>query len=89
MEGDVETIRALLKGETGEGCKTAGALLSVGKEEITLVLLILGESLVLFVATVEVREGETGSFFLMLVKCVGEAVTVLSILGDELEELVW
>lgn len=75
MEGEVETIRALLKGDMGKGCKTAEALaLSEGGEEIALVLfMMLGETLVLFVSTL-----------LMLVKCVGEAVTVSLILGGEL-----
>ncbi len=69
MEGDVETIRALLKGETGKGCKTVEALLlsEVG-EEVTLVLFRMpGETLVLFAGTVEGGEREEGFVLLMLV----------------------
>lgn len=87
MEGDVETIRALVKGETGKGCITAEVLLSVGEEEETRVLFVLGETLVLLVGTMDGGEREEGLAFLMLVKCVGEAVTVLLILGDVLEGL--
>lgn len=54
MGGDVDTIRALVKGETGRGCK--GAFLAAGNEEGTLVVFMLGEMLVLCVGTVE--EGE-------------------------------
>lgn len=89
MEGDVETIRALLKGETGKGCKTAEALLlSEGGEEVTLMLFTMpSETLVLFAGTVEGGVREEGFVLLMLVRCVGEAVTVLWILGRELVEL--
>ena len=59
MEGDVETIRALLKGETGNGCKAAEALLlseeeeEEEEEEVTLGLFAIpGETLVLVVGTV-------------------------------------
>lgn len=62
----METIRALLKGEGGEGWRTAETLLSDGEkeEEETLLLFTAGESLVLFVGTVENGEGEEG--FLVL-----------------------
>lgn len=54
MEGEVETIRALVKGETGKGCKTAEALLLSDGGEVTLVLFTMpGATLVLFVGTVE------------------------------------
>lgn len=73
LEGDVETIRALLKGETGEGCKAAEAVYFFeGGGEITFVLFTMpGETLVLFVGIVE--DGERGESFvlLMLLKCVG------------------
>lgn len=67
MEADVETIRALLKGEIGEGCRTADALLlSVGEEEVTLVLFtVLDEALVLFVGPV--GGGERGEGFVLLI----------------------
>lgn len=83
MEGDVETIRALLKGERGEGCKTAEALLlSVEEEEVTLALFtMLGETLVLFVGPVGGGERGEGFVLLMVVKCVGEAVIISLILG--------
>lgn len=86
MEGDVETIRALVKGETGKGCKTAEGLLSVGDDDVTLVLFVVGDTLVLFVGTVDSGEREEGFVLLLLVRCVGEAETVVLILGDELEE---
>lgn len=88
MEGDVETIRALLKGETGNGFKAAeDPLLSEGEEEVALVLFTIpGETLVLFV-----EGGVRGEGFalLMLVKCVGEVVTGLLIVESELVELGW
>lgn len=87
MGGDVETIRALLKGETGKGCKTAEPLLlSEGGEEGTLVLFTMpGKTLVLFEGNVEGGEKEEGFALLMLVgECVGEVVTTLLILGGEL-----
>lgn len=91
MEGDVETIWALLKGETGEGCSTAEALLlSEGEEEVTLVLFRMpGETLVLFVGPVEAGERGEGFVLLMLVECIGEAVMILLIKGGELVELGW
>lgn len=91
MEGDVETMRALLKGEMGKGCKTAEALLlSEGKEEVAVVLFIMtGETLVLFVGLVEGGGKEEGFCLLMLTKCEGGAVTVLLILAGELVELCW
>lgn len=87
----METIRALLKGETGKECKTAEALLlSEGGEEVTFVLFtMLGKTLVLFAGTVEGWEREESFVVLKLVKCVGEAVKVLLILGCELVELRW
>lgn len=89
MEGEVETIRALLKGETGIECKTAEALfLSEGEEETALVLFTIGvDNPVLFAGNVE-GEGREESFVLLkLVKCVEEAVTALLILGGELVEV--
>lgn len=82
MEGDTATIRALLKGETGKA--TEALLLSEGEEKVTLVLFkMLGETLVLFVGTVDGWKRKESFVLLMLVKCVGEAVTALLILGSE------
>ncbi len=76
----MDTIRALLKGETGEGCRTADTLL-LSEEEVALVLFTKpGETLVLFVTG-----GGRGEGFVLLM-CAGEAVTVLLILGGELVE---
>lgn len=75
-----------MKGETGDGCKAAEALLSVETEEVILVLFMLGETLELSVGRVDGGEREERCVFLMLVKCVGDAVAVLLIFGDELEE---
>lgn len=82
----MEMIRALLKGETGEGCSTAEALLlSEGEEEVTLVLFTMpGETLVLVVFPVEAGERLV---LWMLVECVGEALAILLIKGGELVEL--
>lgn len=87
----METIWALLKGETGEGCKAAEALiLSEEEEEVIIVLFTMpGDTLVLFAGTVEGGEREESFVLLALVKYVGEAVSVLLILGDELGELGW
>lgn len=74
----------MLKGERSKGFKTVEALLSVG--EATLVLVILGETLFLFIDPVEGGEREEEFVFLTLVKCVWEAVTVLLNLGDEFED---
>lgn len=73
------------------GCKTAEALpLSEGLEEVTLVLFTMpGETLVLFVGTGEVGERGEGFVLVIFVKCVGETVTVLLILGEELTEWGW
>lgn len=61
----METIRALVKGETGKGRKTVAFLFSDGKEEALFVLFtLLSELFVLFVG-------------LMLGRCPGETVTVL------------
>lgn len=91
MEGDVETIWALLKGDIGMECKTVEALpLSEGKEEVALVLFIMtDETLVIFVDPVEDGEKEEGFSLLMLAKCVGGAATILLILAGELVELRW
>lgn len=88
-EGDVETMRALLKGDIGMGFKTVEALLlSDGKIEVTLVLFMMtGETLVLFVGPMEDRGKEEGFSLLMLARCVGRAATVLLILVGELVEL--
>lgn len=60
----METIRALVKGETGKGRKTVAFLLSDGREEALFVLFTLfSELFVLFVG-------------LMLGRCTGETVTV-------------
>lgn len=53
MDGEVETIWALLKGETGEGCKAA-RILSEEEEEIRL------GTFVVFVGTPEGVEREDG-----------------------------
>lgn len=87
MDGDDETIRALVKGETGSGCKTAVTLLSAENDVVPPALFVLGNTLVLFVGTGE--DGKEEFVFLMLVKNVGEAVEALLILEDGLEELGW
>ena len=86
MEGDVETIRALLKGETGKGCRTPEALLlSEEEEKLTLVLFtILCKIFVFCAGTVEGWEGEGSLVLLMSVKCVWEVMTVLLILGGKI-----
>ena len=77
MEGDVDTIRALVKGEAGRGCKTTEVFLPAGKDEVSRVLSLPGETLVLFINTAGGGETEREFVFLMLVKSVGKAVSVL------------
>lgn len=86
MEGDVETIRALVNGETGWACKTVEVFLPGLKEEVTIVLFTLGDTLGLFFGTVEGEKTEKGFAFLMLIKCNGKGSTVLLILRDELDK---
>lgn len=50
---------------------------------------MLDKTLVLFAGTVEGGEREESFVVLKLVKRLGEAVTVLLILGGELVELCW
>lgn len=49
----------------------------------------LARIFVLLVGTVEGRERGESFVLLMSVKCVGKAVSVLLILGDEIVELGW
>ena len=86
MDGDVDTMWALVKEETGKGCKEDEVLLlSGGKEEK--VVLMLFDNLEIIVGPVE--SGGRGFTLLMFVTCLGEAVTALLVLAGDLVKLSW